>query len=105
MSLTLKYIPEYKYNHQFMGSIIDALFAVDTLEKYYLNNTTAYEDSIVAMSINLLKELSSLLQRTHDVDEDEPYCFRQDGTDLLIYNYNTIVHADINLIYKIVDFK
>lgn len=97
------YIPEYKYNHKVMGELLEALFAITTLEKYYYtNNIVIYEDTLMDMTIKLLVELSILLGR--NVEQDQPYCFEQEGDTICVYNYDTKIHSDINLIYKIVDY-
>lgn len=92
------YLPEYKYNSTYMQELINAIIAIDVLESYLEDS---FFDEIMYITINLLKELSSLLKR--DFEIDEPYCFKYENQILYVYNYIPEKHNDINLIYKIVD--
>lgn len=90
-------IPTYEYEEE-LADVIDKLFSVINLEKYEF--TSHYiDDYLLDITINLLQDLSILLGR--DPEEDEPYCFEQEDGIIYVYNYDTKIHSDINLIYKI----
>lgn len=87
----------YSYSET-LKPILELLSAILVIEKN-IADSVSDEDFVMNITINTLKELAKLLNRTSD--KHDPYCFEIEDDMLYVYDYETHIHSDINLIYQV----